>query len=123
VLALALEQLRAVGAQFPLGIDEAVESLARDAQLLAQVADLGVAALPDLHAAGPPGARRPANCFASEVAAIREGLSSPESSKLTDENPSLSWLSEDMTAAIVLLQCAEDKMFNLLPREEFASPT
>jgi hypothetical protein len=33
VLTLALEQLRAVGAQLPLGIDEAVERLARDAQL------------------------------------------------------------------------------------------
>jgi hypothetical protein len=52
---------------------------------------------------------------------IREGLSSPESSKLTDENPSLSGLSEDITAAIVLLQCAEDKMFNLLPRQEIAA--
>src|SRR5689334_1206445 len=50
-------------------------------------------------------------------------LSSPESSKRTDENPSLSGLSEDITAAIVLLECAENKMFNLLPREEFASPT
>ena len=40
MLTLALEQLRAVGTQLPLGIDEAVEGLARDAQLLAQVADL-----------------------------------------------------------------------------------
>ena len=48
----------------------------------------------------------------ADLVGIREGLSSPESG-----------LSEDITAAIVLLQCAEDKMFNLLPREEFASPT
>jgi hypothetical protein len=31
----------------------------------------------------------------------------------------LSRLSEDITAAIVLLKCAEDKLFSLLPREEF----
>ena len=37
-----LEQLRTVRAQLPFRIDEAVESLARDAQLLAQLADLGV---------------------------------------------------------------------------------
>jgi hypothetical protein len=42
---------------------------------------------------------------------IREGLS-PESG-----------LSEDLTAAIALLECAEEKLFNLVPREEFASPT
>ena len=54
---------------------------------------------------------------------IREGLSGAESGHLTDQNPSLSGLSEDITAVIVLLQCAEDKMFNLLPREEFTSPT
>jgi hypothetical protein len=35
----------------------------------------------------------------------------------------LSGLSEDITAAIVLLQCAEDKMFGLLPsHDELASP-
>jgi hypothetical protein len=28
-------------------------------------------------------------------------------------------LSDDIKAAIVLLECAEDKMFNLVPREEF----
>jgi hypothetical protein len=33
----------------------------------------------------------------------------------------LSGLSEDVTAAIALLESAEDKMFNLLPREEFAA--
>jgi hypothetical protein len=59
----------------------------------------------------------------ADLVSIREGLSSPESGHLTLKNPSLSGLSEDITAAIVLLQCAEDKMFNLLPREEFASPT
>jgi hypothetical protein len=32
-------------------------------------------------------------------------------------------LSEDITAALALLECAEDKLFSLLPREEFASPT
>jgi len=41
-LALALEQLRAVGAQLALGIDEAVKRLTRDAKFRAQVADLGV---------------------------------------------------------------------------------
>jgi hypothetical protein len=57
----------------------------------------------------------------ADLVSIREGLSSPESQR--DERPTLSGLSEDMTAAIVLLQCTEDKMFNLLPREELASPT
>jgi hypothetical protein len=59
----------------------------------------------------------------ADLVSIREGLSSPESGQLTHEHPTLSGLSEDITAAIVLLECAEDKMFNLLPREEFASPT
>jgi hypothetical protein len=59
----------------------------------------------------------------ADLVTIREGLSSSESGKLAHEHPSLNGLSEDITAAIVLLQCAEDKMFNLLPREEFASPT
>jgi hypothetical protein len=59
----------------------------------------------------------------ADLVSIREGLSSPESGQLTHEHPALSGLSEDITAAIVLLECAEDKMFNLLPREEFASPT
>jgi hypothetical protein len=54
---------------------------------------------------------------------IREGLSDPEAQRLVDERPSLSGLSEDITAAIALLECAEDKLFNLVPREEFASPT
>jgi hypothetical protein len=52
---------------------------------------------------------------------IREGLSSAESGKLTHEQRSLSGLNEDITAAIVLLECAEDKLFSLLPREEFAA--
>ena len=52
---------------------------------------------------------------------IREGLSSPETQR--DEHPSLSGLSEDITAAITLLECAEEKLFNLVPSEEFASPT
>jgi hypothetical protein len=47
---------------------------------------------------------------------IREGLSSPEAQR--DERPTLR---DDITAAIVLLECAEDKMFGLLPREEFAA--
>jgi hypothetical protein len=59
----------------------------------------------------------------ADLVSIREGLSSPESGHLTHEHPSLSGLSEDLTAAIVILECAEDKLFNLLPREEFASPT
>jgi hypothetical protein len=57
----------------------------------------------------------------ADLVSIREGLSSPEAQR--DARPTLSGLSDDITAAIVLLQCAEDKMFNLLPREEFASPT
>jgi hypothetical protein len=57
----------------------------------------------------------------ADLVSIREGLS--ESGQLTHEHPSVSGLSEDIKAAIVLLECAEDKMFNLLPREEFASPT
>jgi hypothetical protein len=59
----------------------------------------------------------------ADLVSIREGLSSPESEHLTLKHPSLSGLSEDITAAIVLLQCAEEKRFNLVPREEFASPT
>jgi hypothetical protein len=48
----------------------------------------------------------------ADLMSIREGLSNPEPG-----------LSEDLTAAIALLECAEDKLFSLLPREEFASPT
>jgi hypothetical protein len=48
----------------------------------------------------------------ADLVSIREGLSSPESG-----------LSDDITAAITLLECAEEKLFNLAPREEFASPT
>jgi hypothetical protein len=33
----------------------------------------------------------------------------------------LSGLSEEITAAIALLECAEDKLFSLVPREEFMS--
>jgi hypothetical protein len=58
-----------------------------------------------------------------DLVSIREGLSSPESGHLTLKHPSLSGLSEDITAAIALLECAEEKLFNLVPREEFASPT
>ena len=36
-----MEQLRGVSSQLPLGTNEAVERLARDAQFGAQVADLG----------------------------------------------------------------------------------
>ena len=57
----------------------------------------------------------------ADLVSIREGLSSPESGHLTLKHPSLSGLSEDITAAIALLECAEDKVFNLLPREEFAA--
>jgi hypothetical protein len=49
----------------------------------------------------------------AELVSVREGLSATESSELRD----------DITAALALLECAEDKMFSLLPREEFASPT
>jgi hypothetical protein len=49
----------------------------------------------------------------------REGLS--ESGRLTHEHPTLSGPSENITAAIVLLECAEDKLFSLLPWEEFAA--
>ena len=57
----------------------------------------------------------------ADLVSIREGLSSPEAQR--DERPTLSGLSEEITAAIALLECAEDKLFNLVPREEFASPT
>jgi hypothetical protein len=57
----------------------------------------------------------------ADLVTIREGLSDPEARRLIDERPALSGLSEDITAAIVLLQCAEDKLFGLLPREEFAA--
>jgi hypothetical protein len=59
----------------------------------------------------------------ADLVSIREGLSSPESGHLTLKRPTLSGLSEDITAAIALLECAEEKLFNLVPREEFASPT
>ena len=59
----------------------------------------------------------------ADLVTIREGLSDPEARRLVDERPTLSGLSEDITAAIVLLQYAEDKLFSILPREEFASPT
>jgi len=59
----------------------------------------------------------------ADLVSIREGLSSPESGHLTLKHPTLSGLSEDITAAIALLERAEDKLFSLLPREEFASPT
>jgi hypothetical protein len=59
----------------------------------------------------------------ADLVSIREGLSSSEAGHLTLKHPTLSGLSEDITTAIALLECAEDKMFNLLPREEFASPT
>jgi hypothetical protein len=58
----------------------------------------------------------------SDLANIREGLSSPEARRLIHERPSLSALSEDITAALVLLECAESKLFNLLPMEETMSP-
>jgi hypothetical protein len=49
----------------------------------------------------------------ADLVSVREGLSCTESSELRD----------DIMAALVLLECAEDKMFSLLPSEEFASPT
>jgi hypothetical protein len=55
----------------------------------------------------------------ADLVSIREALSSPEAQR--DERPTLSALTKDITAAIVLLECAEDKMFSLLPREEFAA--
>jgi hypothetical protein len=39
----------------------------------------------------------------------------------TLKHPALSGLSEDLTPAIALLECAEEKLFNLVPREEFAA--
>jgi hypothetical protein len=42
--------------------------------------------------------------------------------RLIHERPSLSALSKDITAVIVLLECAEAKLFNLLPMEETMSP-
>ena len=58
----------------------------------------------------------------ADLANIREELSSPEAQRLIDERPSLSALSKDITAVIVLLECAEAKLFNLLPMEETMSP-
>jgi hypothetical protein len=57
----------------------------------------------------------------ADLVSIREGLSSPESGHLTLKHPPLSGLRDDIKAAIVLLECAEDKMFRLLPRVEFAA--
>jgi hypothetical protein len=49
----------------------------------------------------------------ADLVSIREGLSSPESGHLTLKHQSLSGLSEDITAAIVILECAEEKLFKL----------
>jgi hypothetical protein len=57
----------------------------------------------------------------TDLVSIREGLSSPESGHLTLKHASWSGLSEDITAAITLLKCAEEKMFSLLPQEELMS--
>ena len=57
----------------------------------------------------------------ADLVRIGEGLADSEARRIVDERPSLSGLSDDITAAIVLLECAEDKMFSLLPREEFAA--
>jgi hypothetical protein len=54
----------------------------------------------------------------ADLVSIREGLSSPASGHLTLKHPTLSGLSEDIKAAIALLECAEDKLFSLLPREK-----
>jgi hypothetical protein len=40
-----------------------------------------------------------------------DGWSSPESGQLTLKHPTLSGLGEDITAAIALLECAEEKIF------------
>jgi hypothetical protein len=42
----------------------------------------------------------------ADLVSIREGLSDPEAQRLVDARPTLSALSEDITAAIVLLECA-----------------
>jgi hypothetical protein len=55
----------------------------------------------------------------ADLVSIREGLSSPDAQR--DELATLIALSDDIKAAIVLLECAEDKLFKLLPREEFMS--
>jgi hypothetical protein len=52
----------------------------------------------------------------ADLVSIREALSSPEAQR--DERPTLR---DDITAVIALLECAENKMFSLLPREEFAA--
>jgi hypothetical protein len=54
----------------------------------------------------------------SDLANIREGLSSTEAQHHIDERPSLSAWSKDTTAAIVLFGCAEAKVFNPLPIDE-----
>jgi hypothetical protein len=53
----------------------------------------------------------------ADLANIREELSSPEAQRLIRERPSLSALRKDLTSAIVLLECAEAKLFNLLPKK------
>jgi hypothetical protein len=45
-----------------------------------------------------------------DLVSIREGLSSPDSGHPTSEQASLSALIDDIKAAIVLLECAEDKI-------------
>ena len=57
----------------------------------------------------------------ADLVSVRDGLSSAEAQHLIDERPWLNALSADITAAIVLLECAEDKVFNLLPPGEFAA--
>jgi hypothetical protein len=52
----------------------------------------------------------------ADLVSVREALSSPEAQR--DERPTFR---DDITTAITLLECAEDKMFGLLPREEFAA--
>jgi hypothetical protein len=47
----------------------------------------------------------------ADLVSIREGLSSAESGKLPHEQRSLSGLSEDITAAIVLLVCRLSNIF------------
>ena len=47
----------------------------------------------------------------ADLVTIHEGLPTTESSELRD----------DITAALALLECAEDKLFSLLPRGEFGA--
>ena len=43
LVAIALEQPRGISSKLPFGTNKSIERLSRDAQLLAEVADIGVA--------------------------------------------------------------------------------